>query len=480
MRREYKLIAALALLVCVVILACVQMTSGVLTMYIEIPDEADGATVSSSDADIINADEVYTENKLLALKLREYSKGSSVIYIDWMSESGEDLDIYDLALPVKTNFLGGITETLTGDFSGWQGSVAAVTVFFIVTCVLLLRVYAKRRRTELYSYTTVFIAGSALFTASVAFVFIRYMLMCLTDKTMSLWSLYIRMLTVSQSFVIWTAPPVIVFMLALVISNAELLRCEGFNLTNLLGIIVSVILIGAHALAALMIKTNTTFIANMSQRNLICNVYSSMLCYFECMLFASALCAYAAARLEPAGSIDYIVILGCKIRQDGTLLPLLKGRVDRALEFARRQQSATGKLPVFVPSGGQGSDECISESEAMARYLRSNGVPENKILKEDKSSSTYENINFSKKLIDAEDPDATTAVCTTNYHVFRAGMIAAEAGWKVQGLGARTKWYFWPNAFVREFAGLIISRAGAHIRNFVLMCLFFAIISMLV
>lgn len=67
-----------------------------------------------------------------------------------------------------------------------------------------------------------------------------------------------------------------------------------------------------------------------------------------------------------------VYILGCGIRKDGTLLPLLKGRVDKAIESYNKQLEATGKKAVFVPSGGQGSDEIISEGEAMKRYLIEN------------------------------------------------------------------------------------------------------------
>ena len=47
---------------------------------------------------------------------------------------------------------------------------------------------------------------------------------------------------------------------------------------------------------------------------------------------------------------------------------------------------------------------------------------------------------------------------TTNYHVFRSGIFSAQAGLNAEGIGSKTKWYFWPNAFIREFIGLILSQ----------------------
>ena len=51
--------------------------------------------------------------------------------------------------------------------------------------------------------------------------------------------------------------------------------------------------------------------------------------------------------------------------------------------------------------------------------------------------------------------EAKAAFSTSNYHVYRGGILAAEAGWNLDGMGSRTKWYFWPNAFLREFIGLM-------------------------
>ena len=104
--------------------------------------------------------------------------------------------------------------------------------------------------------------------------------------------------------------------------------------------------------------------------------------------------------------------------------PLLRARVDRALAFAEAQAAAGGKAPVFVLSGGQGPDEIVSEAESMRGYLASRGVPAERILLEDRSTDTAENMRFSKELIFARDPEAVTAFSTTNFHVFRSGLKA--------------------------------------------------------
>ncbi|MGN0455632.1 MAG: YdcF family protein [Acutalibacteraceae bacterium] len=72
------------------------------------------------------------------------------------------------------------------------------------------------------------------------------------------------------------------------------------------------------------------------------------------------------------------------------------------------------------------------------------------------STNTLENMKFSKELIG--DNDAKVAFSTTNYHVFRSGIFSNQAKLKAEGIGSKTKWYFWPNAFIREFIGLIVSQ----------------------
>ena len=113
---------------------------------------------------------------------------------------------------------------------------------------------------------------------------------------------------------------------------------------------------------------------------------------------------------------------------------------------------------MFIPSGGQGRDETMPEAEAIRRYLLSQGVPESAILLETRSANTYQNMAFSKEIIQDVRPDGRTVFATTNYHVFRSGIWAAQAGLTAEGIGGKTKWWFWPNAFMRECIGLLQRR----------------------
>ncbi|MDO4529449.1 MAG: YdcF family protein, partial [Lachnospiraceae bacterium] len=202
---------------------------------------------------------------------------------------------------------------------------------------------------------------------------------------------------------------------------------------------------------------------------LLLNLLAALYLYFECMIIGTIIADLIAALYEPEKNKDFLIILGCGLQKDGTPTPLLKSRVDRALGFYKAQIEKTGKTLKFITSGGQGPDEVCSESESIARYLIEQGVPEDHIIKEDQSRTTLENMKNSKRIIDAIDPNAKVAFSTTNYHVFRSGLFARRVKMRAVGMGANTKWYFWPNAAVREFVGLLTQHIGKQALIIVIM-----------
>jgi uncharacterized SAM-binding protein YcdF (DUF218 family) len=123
----------------------------------------------------------------------------------------------------------------------------------------------------------------------------------------------------------------------------------------------------------------------------------------------------------------------------------------------------TKKKIIYVPSGGRGNDEVMAEAIAIKKYLIDNGIKENQIIIEDKSTSTIENMKFSKNKIDKVKENAKISFSTTNYHVFRSGIIASEQGMICEGMGSKTKWYFYTNALIREFIANLVQERKKHI-----------------
>lgn len=285
-------------------------------------------------------------------------------------------------------------------------------------------------------------------------------------------------------FSIILAPIGIITSILITISNIVLIKKEGFGKRNILGLIMGIafiiatitpIWIGDYLQTATFIDVHYEQGIGLYLEKFIKSSTYIVISYIECILLGTVILSLKAAKHIPKYNKDYILILGCQIKKDGTLTNLLKSRTDRAIEFAKMQKSNTGKEIVFVPSGGKGNDEVIAEGEAIKNYLVQNGIKEEKILVENKSKNTYENIKLSKKLIDDNNKEANIAFSTTNYHVFRAGAIANDQNVKMEGIGAKTKAYFWINAFIREFIATIYSNKNRHFINI----LYLVIISLL-
>ena len=209
-----------------------------------------------------------------------------------------------------------------------------------------------------------------------------------------------------------------------------------------------------------------------------------ILCYFECLFLSTVLSSFLAVKYHTPYDRDYIIILGCGIRKDGTLTPLLRGRVDSALAFEKKQFKSKNKHAIFVPSGGQGPDEIISECEAMTNYLLEKNIPAEQILGENKSTSTYENMLFSKCVIEEKENGESIkkkkiAFATTNYHIFRGYILSAKNGFHAKGISAPTKTYFFPNAYLREFIGLLVDQWYVHLVNVVGTVAFFLLLNRL-
>ena len=340
-------------------------------------------------------------------------------------------------------------------------SFLVLDVYFLAVWILLLDAFFKQLQYNPYSYNTIFYIGFALFLLSVLVTHVMITVQLLRfPEEYRVGEVFNWMTNSASTFMILSLPFILIFSAALCISNISLIRHEGRRFVNILGIILSVLLVGG---VAVLMRFN--FYASGSQQevmihDLIANTFAAVYLYFECMLIGVIIANVIVVHYEPEKDKDFLIILGCGLRKDGTPTPLLRGRIDRALSFYRQQKTETGKELIFVTSGGQGPNEVISESASMKRYLIEQGIPAEQIVEEDRSTDTFENMKFSKEKIRAINPNGKVAFATTNYHVFRSGLFARRVKMRAVGMGAKTKWYFWPNAAVREFVGLLTEHRG--------------------
>ncbi len=335
---------------------------------------------------------------------------------------------------------------------------AVLAVYLAVSIVFLLTAFLKQLQYNPYSYNTIYYMGFTIFLAEVLvslLVCVGGLLSIGAEGMEAIRSILYNLLGSAKQYMLYTMPFILVYSALLCISNIQLIRNEGRRLVNLLGIILAFLLVGGELFLLFSDYYVSGSLEDIIRHELLINLFAALYLYFECMLIGTIIASMIVVRYEPDPDKDFLIILGCGIRKDGTPTPLLAGRINRALQFAEKQIKATGKAPVFVTSGGQGPNEVVSESEAMKQYLLAKGVPEERIIEENRSTSTRENMLFSKEKILAVKPDGKVAFSTTNYHIFRSGLMARRVKMRAVGMGAKTRWYFWPNAAVREFVGIL-------------------------
>jgi uncharacterized SAM-binding protein YcdF (DUF218 family) len=143
---------------------------------------------------------------------------------------------------------------------------------------------------------------------------------------------------------------------------------------------------------------------------------------------------------------DYIIILGARVKGEIPSLAL-QYRIDAAANYMKKN-----KETIAIASGGQGPGEDITEAEAIKKGLLVHGISSNRIILEDKSTDTVENIRFSKKLI----PDLleTGLLVTNDYHLYRAKSIAKDQGLNLQGIPAETPTIAIPKSYLREYLAI--------------------------
>lgn len=178
------------------------------------------------------------------------------------------------------------------------------------------------------------------------------------------------------------------------------------------------------------------FLALVALILLFCTLYM-ILSFF---LILSALCK------RPADDAA-VIILGCQVI-DSAPSRSLAARLNAALSYLGKHPDA-----LCVLSGGKGDNEEISEAECMRRWMTSHGFPSDRLILEDKSTSTYENLKFSRALLPPSVKHI--AIVSNDYHGFRALTMARSLDLDAGFVPAPTAWWLLPTFFVREQFALV-------------------------
>ena len=496
-RYIFCLSAIVIMLISYFVFLCVYARNYTMSIYLNGTADLNSVRVECSSDNIVKVTDIRIGNlsnimNLLEIDLESVHQGNVDITVyyedsyDWEEQDENNqfhikhtIEPKNQTQSFHVSYIGTIWCSTLDRYHGiWTVRLLLDTIMIVIIITFTLSFIENLKKGD-FTYSMVTLSG-LIFFMSITVALSLYDIFTSLDyrSLVNVQQILISVISVIDNFIQITLIPLVIFCLLLSISNIGLVRHEGFRIQNLLGFMLGILVIGG--IAAMYFISKFIYLGSVTQELLLFSINASIsfiFCYMECLLIATVCCALMSTKYKIKQPMDYIIILGCAIRKDGSPTPILRGRIDRALAFDKEQAENWNKCAKFVPSGDQGSDEVVSEAESMKRYLMEQGIPEERILKEDKSVNTYQNMAFSKKVIEKDAGDlskASIAFSTTNYHVFRGYTLAKKLNMSIKGLSAKTKLYFFPNAFLREFIGLIVEQKKRHLLFILLGIVFFA------
>ena len=239
----------------------------------------------------------------------------------------------------------------------------------------------------------------------------------------------------------------------LIINGIVILKREAHSFKNMLSLFLGIFIAVGEISGVYYVFRLVDHVGEISL-NLAAMLIFVTVFYFSCLILSFVVYTVFIEILPHKMDFDFIIIHGSGLLNGDTMGKLLTSRVDKAIEVFNE----CGGKPIMIPSGGQGPDEKISEAQAMKNYLLEHGIPEEKIVLEDRSSTTHENLRNSKEIIDTYAGKRKTALISSNYHIYRCLRIAKEIDMKCVGVGAKVAFYYWPSALIREFFAVFLTK----------------------
>ena len=264
----------------------------------------------------------------------------------------------------------------------------------------------------------------------------------------------IYMITLAAGFL---GVPFLVFLsgIFLIYNGFVLLKREGKSKVNYLSLVMGILIIAFYIIIFVRAYGSDYFIF---YQNHWLNIFFIFVIY-SYVIFGFAFAGFFLYSLlynfiPKRKNYDFIIIHGAGLLNGERVTPLLKRRIDKAVEAFKKSRNSNIKL---IASGGQGADEKISEARAIFNYLmEETDVPGKAVLMEAQSKTTYQNLLFSKKLGESLVENPRFLFVTNDYHVFRTSTYAKKIGIRGDGLGCSTASYYLPSAFIREYVALCV------------------------
>lgn len=239
----------------------------------------------------------------------------------------------------------------------------------------------------------------------------------------------------------------------LILNGVQMIRRESLSPAHLLSLGLGIV-VCAGEIATVVYVFGLYGNARVGKADYLVLLVAFTVFYFSFLVLSFVVYSVFIQIMPHRMNFNYVIIHGCGLADGERLTRLLSARVDKAIEIYRKCRVK----PIIIPSGGRGNDEKLSEAEAMKAYLIAHGIPEEKVLVEDRSATTRENLVNSKEIIDAREGAKKTALVSSSYHVYRCLRLAREVGLRCTGVGAHVALYYWPSALIREFIAVFVQK----------------------
>lgn len=236
-------------------------------------------------------------------------------------------------------------------------------------------------------------------------------------------------------------------LIILVLFLIPLCLSASVNIGTLTGFAVAIVLL-SYGVFFDRINIGIVSLYKISIGRLCCVVTALFIGAIAITAIIETICMISVANNTPPDDVT-VVVLGCRIYNDRPSLSMVE-RLDSAYNYLTDNTEC-----MCVLSGGKGDNEGISEAECMYRYLIEKGIEESRLIKEDQSADTYENLTNTKKIINEYNLNEKIAIVTSEYHEYRSSLIARTIGMESYAIPASTEWWLLPTYYVRELYGIL-------------------------
>jgi len=220
------------------------------------------------------------------------------------------------------------------------------------------------------------------------------------------------------------------------------------NIGNTTGLMISLLLVFIGIFRKLFVRL-VKYLWKHIAGKIVLAIAAAGVCIVVLLVIIESCCMAGAALDKPNDKSATVVVLGCKVI--GTQPSMMLGeRLDSAYKYLSDNPEA-----VCILSGGQGADEQISEARCMYNYLVDKGISTDRLIMEEKSTSTRENLQFSSEIIQNLGLNEEIIIITNEFHLYRAGKVADSLGLSHKSVPACTNIWLFPTYYVRELYGIL-------------------------